>query len=425
MERHLAHMAEKGWMLERISSFGWHYRKIEPKNLHFTVSYYPKASAFEAETCEGQQIFQDFCQHAGWKLAACNAKLQVFYNEAVDPIPIHTESATELANIEKSIKWTLASYVLLLILGFLQIGMNLHTLLHDPIHFLSNPLSHFSVTVFLLLSIYLLLELITYAVWHRKALKAAETDEPLPFAHGHQWLLRFTLYFTVLGLLFCLVTTRQPVLLISLCSMVCVFLIVNGVRIFLKKKKVSTNKNRTITCLVDLILVVLLLAVTAFALLHFSPREDFMQDAVPKTPVTLAELIGDPTETYITDSYSSSSLFVSCSKYYDWSHNGMSLSYTIVDVHMPFLFDVCLQSMLHNWDKFGKNNPQCDVAQSYYVYQSVDASLWNADQAWQLYCCGNAENTYLLTTGNCITEVSFDTAWTPAQMALFGSKIAS
>lgn len=43
---HLEKMAAKGWMIERITNIGWVYRRIEPKNIHFAVLYFPKASEF-------------------------------------------------------------------------------------------------------------------------------------------------------------------------------------------------------------------------------------------------------------------------------------------------------------------------------------------------------------------------------------------
>ena len=41
---HLRAMAKKGWMIESITNMYWTYRKIEPKDIHFSVSYYPRAS---------------------------------------------------------------------------------------------------------------------------------------------------------------------------------------------------------------------------------------------------------------------------------------------------------------------------------------------------------------------------------------------
>ncbi|MDE7171159.1 MAG: DUF2812 domain-containing protein, partial [Oscillospiraceae bacterium] len=79
MEKHLARMVERGWMLDGIGRWSWHYRRIEPKKLTFSVCYFPEASDFDSEPSEEQQTFDDFCAHTGCMLAAANAQLQVFY----------------------------------------------------------------------------------------------------------------------------------------------------------------------------------------------------------------------------------------------------------------------------------------------------------------------------------------------------------
>ncbi len=61
MEKHLEKMAQKGWMLEELTSLGWKYRAMEPKKLHFTVSFDTRASEFEPEPTEEQVTFQEFC----------------------------------------------------------------------------------------------------------------------------------------------------------------------------------------------------------------------------------------------------------------------------------------------------------------------------------------------------------------------------
>lgn len=42
--RHLEEMASKGWMLESLGTYGWRYRRMEPKQLKFSVTYFPTAS---------------------------------------------------------------------------------------------------------------------------------------------------------------------------------------------------------------------------------------------------------------------------------------------------------------------------------------------------------------------------------------------
>ena len=83
IERYLERKAVEGWMLEKMSAFGWRFRRIAPQKIHFSVNYFPKASAFDAEPGEQQLMFQDFCAHTGWKLADSAAQIQVFYKTLI------------------------------------------------------------------------------------------------------------------------------------------------------------------------------------------------------------------------------------------------------------------------------------------------------------------------------------------------------
>ena len=139
LEVHLGRMAEKGWLLEKVSNFGWTYRRIEPKKLTFCVTYYPKASDFAPEISEEQETFYAFCQHTGWKLAASCAQLQVFYNERENPTPIETDPILELDTIHRTMKRSaLFSHFLLAALALLQGGMLVSWLLRDPVRQLSS-----------------------------------------------------------------------------------------------------------------------------------------------------------------------------------------------------------------------------------------------------------------------------------------------
>lgn len=78
IERHLEKMAGDGWLLEKISALFWTYRKIEPKKIRFSISYYATIDDFEPEPTEEQQEFNEFCEHSGWKLAASSFKCKFF-----------------------------------------------------------------------------------------------------------------------------------------------------------------------------------------------------------------------------------------------------------------------------------------------------------------------------------------------------------
>ena len=81
IQKILEEKAEQGWHLDKVSNFGWRFRRIEPRKIHFAVTYFPKASAYDPKPSEYQQDLIEFCNHSGWKLIATAAQMQIFCNE--------------------------------------------------------------------------------------------------------------------------------------------------------------------------------------------------------------------------------------------------------------------------------------------------------------------------------------------------------
>ena len=84
---HLEKMAAKGWRLSKISGNVWTYEAIEPTEsteLKYTVTYFSEASEFNPYPTENQQVFLDYCEEAGWKLAAEWAQMQILYSDRKD-----------------------------------------------------------------------------------------------------------------------------------------------------------------------------------------------------------------------------------------------------------------------------------------------------------------------------------------------------
>ena len=137
--KHLAEMAAKGWMLDKLGSWSWRYRRTEPRTLHFAVTYFPSASQFDPHPSEEQETLWDFCAAAGWELVTSSAQVQIFYNEQEHPVPIETDPAVEFDTMNRSMKrGFLSSYWGLLVISLLEIAMNLHQLWKNPIDVLSD-----------------------------------------------------------------------------------------------------------------------------------------------------------------------------------------------------------------------------------------------------------------------------------------------
>lgn len=430
MEAHLEAMAQKGWMLEKLGNFFWTYRRCTPQSVHFAVTYYPPASAFEPEPSEGQQTFTDFCDHAGWRLVGSNAQMMIFANEREDPVPIHTDPLPEIESLERMSKRVIWAWVMLLVIMVFNLWMFVGRLLHEPMDLLSSPLQLFNGVTMSAMGLYFAAELWTWLRWRKRARAAAAQGEFLP-TRGHWKLFRVILYIVLGSLLYVLLADRQPgyrtLLLVMLAGYFVLFAAVNGVRTTLQKKKVSTGKNRTITLIVDVVLAIAL----SYSILWAVFRIDFPSMETKEMVVTVQDLTGEPDSDMIQEtSFSSSSFLLSRQAYFQHppfnqpKNDIKDLRYTQLDVHFPLLYKICLHQLLHQYDTYGDHDPNYDEARPFYVYQEVDAAAWGAETVYQRYSYGKPDFIYLLCWPDRIVE--FEPSWSlnEDQMAIAGAAFA-
>ena len=313
MERHLERMAERGWLLDKISALGWRYHRIEPKRLHFTVTYCHRASAYDPEPTEEVQTFHDFCAHTGWRLAAEFGSMQVFYNDQEDPTPIDTDPALELQMVGREARKNLPVQFLLLLLGLWMGGSWCYSLVHAPIDLLASPTSLFTGVCWLALFLWSGADLVTYLLWRRRAKQAAERGEFVP-THGCHRLMQAVMALVVLGAVYFFLAARLPGLRLLTAAMVLgfavLFLAVNGTKDFLKSRKVSRNRNRAATIAVDVLLAVVLMAGISYATITLARNGDFSLEADIEPPLTIADLTGEEDSRYVVRSHVEASVFL-------------------------------------------------------------------------------------------------------------------
>lgn len=442
---HLERMARKGWMIDKIANYGWRYRLMEPKAVHFAVSYYPKASEFDPEPSEDQKIFHDFCAHTGWKLACTSAQMQIFYNEEDYPVPIETDPVLELEAIHASVKkGFLPIYFLLLAVCILQIFTFVSSLRSDPAALLSSSARIFSGFCFLLLAISFVVELVRYFVWHSKAKKAAEYGRflKIPGTSGFQK----TLFAVILTGIACWAagsllwgnSTQKWLGILTFIYVPALFLIVNGVKEFLKRRKASRSVNLTLTMLASFMSAFVMLGLITFLILRissgtlFSGRDRATYEYNGRTwsiyqdelPLVVEDLTDVDYREYIKENISDESTFLLrqsiMAQYPRFDADNYDeiprLSYTIVTVRAHVLYDMCKQSLLHSWEQLYPDGER------YYV--PADAAPWGADEAYRLYeSLFGLQNDYLLCYDNLLVEISFN--WEPSaeQMRIVGERL--
>lgn len=441
---HLEYMAAKGWMIEKLTNFGWVYRRITPKKLHFAVSYYPKASEFDPEPSEEQQVFYDFCRHTGWKLACASGQMQIFYNEGENPTPIETEPQLELEAIRASAKKSfIPSYMLLLAIALLNGIMLVFNLREDPIGLLSSPSRLFSGFAFLLLGILCLVELASYFLWLRRAEKRAEEGEFLPACSTSKFqkailamILLGAVYWAVNFIAFGNPLERWIGILMCL-YVPSVILIVNGVKNYLKRKKASRGVNRAVTILTSFIAAFVIMGAVTLGILKASSQGLFAERGEEtyehggmrwvihedKLPLVLEDLIEVDYDGYIREKNGDESLFLGnfemrqyprldADSYADLPR----LEYTLIEVKIPAFYEMCRNRLIEE----GEQIHPLRTCQ----YQPIEASEWGALEAYRLYDPEYGPgNQYLLCYGHVLVEIYLDWEPTASQKAVVGERL--
>ena len=451
---HLEKMAAEGLMIEKITNFGWIYQRIEPKTIHFAVSYYPKASEFDPEPSEEQLMFHEFCAHTGWKLACTSAQIQIFYNENENPTPIETDPELELDTIHASVKKTmLPTYLIMLFLSIMNGVLFVGGLLSDPLDLLSSPSRLFTGFAFVILFLLCSVELISYFIWYKKARLRAVQGEFLKvpntsrFQKGILIALVIALFYWGFNFILGGDSLRRWVGILMSIYMPMLFLIVNGTKNYLKKKKVSKRKNFWITMLVDILFAFSLMGIITFVVLSASSR-GFFADKNEETyehggmtwvihkdelPLTIEDLAANgwkdidigsiDYDSYIKEKRGDESLLLG-----QWTYTQRprmdvenysdlpQLSYTVVHVKLSHLYNMCKNYYLEDV----KNTLTYAGRQ----YLKTDSDSWNTNEVYQLY---DAEigplNCYLLCYEDVIVEIEFNWELTDDQKHIVNTKL--
>ena len=437
IEEHFSEMAKKGWLIQSISNYYWTYRKIEPKDIHFSVSYYPRASDFDPEPSEDQQTFHDFCAHTGWQLACTWHQMQVFYNEMESPIPLDTDPVVEVDTLHRACKKNfLPSYYFLLALSLLMGGYFIARIYFDPIGLLTSSSQLISGLAYLCLFAISLVELVTYFTWHKKAKRAAQdgifvdTPSTTRFQHFIILILLFGMIYWFANLF----AADDPLLLwVAVVMFVYIFgviFIVNGIKQGLKKIKASRGLNKALTLTACFILPMIMTGVIVYtgisAVQNNWIRRNPFDDSV--IPLSVADFYDVDEDKYIKQNRNNETYLVGqrvVDMFGDWNIEGFhelpDLQYTITTVKAPFIYEWCRDQIF--WDMDESKDTDFPTGHRN-VLKEQDPTPWGANEVYRLYQEeGWYMNWYLLCYEDKIIEIRFDWEPTTEDMAIVKQKL--
>lgn len=449
IEAHLEKMALKGWMIERMSNTGWIYRQIEPKKLHFSISYYPKASEFDPEPTEGQQTFYDFCAHTGWMLACSSAQMQVFYNERENPIPIETDPVIEVETLHAACKKSfLPAYGVLLVMGIL-LGINfIGTVWVDPIRVLSDPSRLFTGVCWVLMLVLSASDIAVYYLWRKKALAAAEQGYFLDSYSTAKLqkvilgVLAIVVIYLVTNIIFAGDALMQFIMVAMALYWMSAYVLADKTKQWMKRKKVSRNGNRIGTFLIVFVFGVVLIHLIMLATLKLNRSGLFAGDQETyeyrgetwvvhkdEIPLRVEDLLDIQYDEYMTLNSADESIFLirqdiqQRPRFDAVDYKGIpDLNYTVVTVKMPWLYDICRDWMYDDLDE----TDETDIPDGHRIYlRPVDPQPWGAVEAYnvtnqEFEIEAGETRKYLLCYEHQLVEIRFDWDVTEEQRAIVG-----
>ena len=213
-------------------------------------------------------------------------------------------------------------------------------------------------------------------------------------------------------------------------------LIGNAVKRKLKKSGASKGLNYAITILIVVLLTLTLLTGLVFFILRYGL--DNGREPVGSYDINgwTFEIYDEPMPLYVEDmmeigdsewsrerNVHNETFLLSKSEYRQEHVQGgpenlKDLEYTIVDVKVSALYDIVKQSIL--------NERQDEVYDDVIFtdhYEPIDPTIWEADEAYQLYWSGCILDTYLVCWENRIVEIKFYWQPTPEQIAVVVDKL--
>ena len=219
-------------------------------------------------------------------------------------------------------------------------------------------------------------------------------------------------------------------LLCMLGAFLALVLAVNGVKNFLKRRGTAAGINRAVTLTVDVVLAFVLMGAVTWGLLYAVRTGAISMEAKLEPPLTVAMLGADEGAAYRTETELEASALLSRSEYRqrtDWEETTTGapwMEYTVVDVHMPFLYDWCVEEMYRAYDDWTASD-EAGREVRLYTYRETDPAPWGAQRAWQIYDYDSqAQGKYLLCWEGRIVALDADWVLTNEQMTVAGRALA-
>jgi len=436
IKKRLEEMAEEGWKLEKIGEMGaYKFRRMTPKQLRYSVVYFPEASEFDPEPGVRQREFIELCEQSGWEYIDSTAQMLVFCTECVNPIPIETDAQMQVETVHKAMKKSfLPGQFVLLGLAILQLLMFGYRIATETVNVLLQNALLVSLICYLLIFVLCAHHITEYYLWRRKA-TATAADDIFVETKGHNWLEKIVLIVVAAVFVFWLSSMLGDahslyIVGYSFAVMGIYIAVIFAAKALMKKLKASRETNRIVTFGSVVVGTVLVIIVLGHGVMNTNIGENDVDipDNVVGTyehkgstryvyddpiPLTL-EMLGIDDDyddrSRVHDTLSSAMMTVyNGQEIAPWGTEGLpELDYTLTIPKFGFLMELCVEDVLD--DRRIRN--------LYGDSREIDSSAWQAERVYEYILDGQCSGRYTVIWHDRILEISLPELPTDAQIAV-------
>ena len=384
IQEKLTRMAAEGWHLEKIGSLAWQFRRGEPKQVRYAVTYAPSASAFNSRPTEAEEDLSDLCAQAGWIRVANMAQLHVYRNDDPDAVPLETDEGERLKTIRRSMKKQFFPTEILLIAIFLmQFFMHFYTMTRSPSRTLSSPMMVSTLVICLFVAVIHVVMALNGLVWLRRAQRSVDNGESIPVNRFYR-RFRWVIWVFLIGYLLCLLWMVGLGFFswVLITSAAVLFVTAGGIALCKK-----LNAPKWVNMVVPAGLCAAVIAVLV-PILIFSLDAGILDEAPPQTenlPLTLSQLTGETDTERLTIDVSGSPL-LSHGRYYDFGAAN-EIQYTIVDVHCPLFYDMVLNEQEQHVIRYSHYSAMPEVSELAAIFDAEYARRAVTNMGDRLLIC--------------------------------------
>ncbi len=438
IEQKLELYAKKGLVLEKMGPYLWTFKKTEPQNLKYTVTYFAEGSVFNPHPTDNQQTYFDYAKAAGWDFVCEYNQMQIFCSSLENPPEFETDEKEKLENIHKCMKKSFVISQLLMLLVFaLNLYLRFNILKRNPTDFLSSNIDLATLLMFISIILYSSYTLINYYMWYNKSKKSVDMGcsiiENFNKTQRYFDIGYLIFLFSLVGYMFIhlLTNTAFGIIALSVVQLPLFALVFWGSITLLKRRKFSANANKIISTSLLILTGVLYLGFIFYSIprFNFSERSNKPYTTVgeyrlysDKIPLTCEDLYGHIDFEYYSYEADEEDTPLLHRSHYSQTRPPMKnsppeLEYSIYEPKFEFVKNIVVSDLtkLNDW--------------SDRKLETLDNAVFSAEKAYAFYYEGSNgimfSGEYILVFTDKIIHIDADTPFTDEQIEIIKSKLLS